>query len=89
MEAGEQRSTPETLQKLAVVLDLDEADLFALAGYRLPERLPTFPAYLRAKYQMPEEAAQQLNEYFTYLADKYHIEADDNSPSHPKTNSAH
>jgi transcriptional regulator with XRE-family HTH domain len=84
MEAGEQRPTPETLQKLALVLELDEADLFALAGYRLPERLPAFPAYLRAKYRMPDEAAQQLNEYFGYLADKYDIDTDsdasNNSP---------
>lgn len=74
IELGEQRPGPETLQLLALALELDEADLFALAGYRLPERLPAFPAYLRAKYRMPDEAASQLNEYFTYLSDKYAIE---------------
>lgn len=78
IELGEQRPSPETLQRLATVLELDDADLLALAGYRLPERLPSFPAYLRAKYRMPEEAATQLNEYFGYLAEKYDIETDGN-----------
>lgn len=73
IELGEQRPTPDTLQRLAQALELDETDLFALAGYRLPESLPSFPAYLRAKYDMPEEAAVQLNEYFGFLAEKYDI----------------
>jgi transcriptional regulator with XRE-family HTH domain len=74
IELGEQRPTPDTLLALARVLELDEADLFALAGYRLPNRLPSFPAYLRAKYQMPDEAAVQLNEFFGFLQGKYGIE---------------
>jgi transcriptional regulator with XRE-family HTH domain len=74
IELGEQRPTPDTLLSLAQALELDEADLFALAGYRLPDRLPSFPAYLRAKYQMPDEAAVQLNEFFGFLQDKYGIE---------------
>lgn len=77
IEAGEHRPGPETLQRLAAALEIDEADLFSMAGYRLPERLPAFPAYLRAKYRMPEEAATQLNEYFGYLAEKYDIVVDD------------
>ncbi len=74
IELGEQRPTPDTLGRLAHVLELDEADLFALAGYRLPEGLPSFPAYLRAKYEMSDEAATQLNEFFGFLQDKYGIE---------------
>ena len=74
IELGEQRPTPDTLLALARVLELDESDLFALAGYRLPDRLPSFPAYLRAKYQMPDEAATQLNEFFGFLQGKYGIE---------------
>jgi transcriptional regulator with XRE-family HTH domain len=83
IELGEQRPTPETLQRLASVLELDEADLFALAGHRLPERLPSLPAYLRAKYRMPEEAAAQLNEYFGFLAEKYKIEIDGDADASP------
>lgn len=74
IESGERRPNPETLQRLSAALELDEADLFALAGYRLPAGLPGLPAYLRAKYRMPEEATRQLTEYFGYLAEKYNIE---------------
>jgi transcriptional regulator with XRE-family HTH domain len=74
IERGEQQPMPETLLRLASSFELDEADLFALAGYRLPERLPNLPAYLRAKYRMPDEAAEQLTSYFGYLQDKYDIE---------------
>jgi transcriptional regulator with XRE-family HTH domain len=77
IELGQQRPSPETLSRLAQALELDETDLFALAGYRLPDSLPSFPAYLRAKYRMPKEAATQLNEYFSFLAEKYDIETDE------------
>jgi transcriptional regulator with XRE-family HTH domain len=83
IELGEQRPTPDTLLALAQALELDEADLFALAGYRLPDRLPSFPAYLRAKYRMPEEAATQLNEYFGFLAEKYKISLDGDATAAP------
>ena len=46
----------------------------ALAGLTIPERLPSLPAYLRARYAMPPAAAAQLTEYFGYLTDKYGIE---------------
>lgn len=74
IELGEQRPTPDTLLALAQALELDESDLFALAGYRLPDRLPSFPAYLRAKYRMSDEAATQLNEFFGFIQGKYGIE---------------
>ena len=64
----------DIVQRLAVALELDEADLLALAGYRIPERLPTLPAYLRAKYRMPEEATRQLTSYFAFLTERYGIE---------------
>ncbi len=80
IELGEQHPSTGTLRKLAGVLELDETDLFALAGYQPPELLPSFPAYLRAKYNMPPEATEQLNEYFSYLAEKYDITPDDAEP---------
>lgn len=80
IELGEQHPTAETLLRLAQVLELDEADVFALAGYRLPERLPSFPAYLRTKYRMPPEAERDLNAYFTTLAERYRIEPQDQRP---------
>jgi transcriptional regulator with XRE-family HTH domain len=77
MESGEQTPTRETLHRLAQALELDAVDLFALAGYELSDRLPAFPAYLRAKYRMPDAAASQLTEYFGFLAEKYDIQEDD------------
>ena len=75
IETGEsERPTPETLSALAEALELDEADLFALAGYRLPSSLPTLPAYLRAKYDLPPEAAAQLTDYFYFLAERHGID---------------
>lgn len=80
IELGEQHPSTGTLRKLAGALELDETDLFSLAGYQPPELLPSFPAYLRAKYNMPPEATAQLNEYFGYLAEKYDIRSDDAEP---------
>ena len=83
IELGRQHPTPATLQALAVALELGEADLFALAGYRLPEGLPSFPAYLRAKYRLPEAATRQLNDYFGYVAKKYKISLDGDANAAP------
>lgn len=74
-----------TLRRLAVVLEIDEADLLALAGYTTSDLLPALPAYLRAKYDLPPEAAAQLSDYFDYLAERYGIsqsgDSDRSSPT--------
>ena len=55
------------------MLELDERDLFALAGLDAPEGLPAFTPYLRAKYDMSDEAAQALHEYFSFVSRKYEV----------------
>src|SRR5487761_1170644 len=56
VEAGWfQTISPENIQALARELDLDPQDLFALAGYRVPEGLPTLVPYMRTKYDEDEE----------------------------------
>lgn len=78
LEHGEYASTsPDKLQRLARALELDDRDLFALAGMDAPEGLPAFTPYLRAKYDMPEGAAQQLAEYFAFVSNKYGIRPKD------------
>ncbi len=63
---------PETLKAIADVLDLDLADVFASIGYVQPKGLPSFTPYLRSKYgDMPESAVQELQRYFTKLAQKH------------------
>ena len=77
LEAGWfQTISPEHVQALAGALELDPQDLFALAGYRVPEGLPTLVPYMRTKYgkDLPEEAFQELRGYFDYLTSKYHDE---------------
>ena len=77
IESGEsERPTPEVLERLAQALEIPEADLHALAGYRVAGSLPAFPAYLRAKYDLPLEAAAQLTEYFDFIRSRYTDSAD-------------
>lgn len=65
--------SPENIQALARALDIDAQDLFALAGYKVPEGLPTLVPYMRTKYgeDLPEEAISELQNYFGYLRAKY------------------
>ena len=76
IESGEiTRPRPETLQRLAEVLDLPLDDLLVLAGYVQAQELPDFEPYLRARHgDLPEEAISQLVGHFELIADKYRDE---------------
>lgn len=54
---------------LARALDLAPEDLFTLAGFRLPDALPSFGPYLRARYgvELPPGARAALTEVFETL----------------------
>ena len=73
IESGEiRRPRPETLQRLAQVLDLELDDVLSLAGYAQIEDLPGFEPYLRSKHgDLPEEAISQLVGHFNLIAEKY------------------
>jgi transcriptional regulator with XRE-family HTH domain len=68
---------PQRLQRLARALDLDIEELYGLSGYAVSDRLPEFDTYLRAKYDLPDQAVNQLDEYFQMLRDKYGPAAED------------
>ena len=69
----------------ARTLDIPAEDLLALAGYDVPDRLPNFTPYLRAKYELPPEAIADLERYFDLLRNYYDIPADqDVFPAKPK-----
>jgi len=59
--------SPEKLQRIAEVLSVGHEDLYALAGYQALKRLPAVMPYLRAKYRMTEETAEELATYFARL----------------------
>jgi transcriptional regulator with XRE-family HTH domain len=64
--------SPEKLAKIADELELNLADLFALAGYAAPKQLPAWRPYLRAKYSdLPTQAVDELESFFGYLRGKY------------------
>lgn len=59
--------SPAKLAHLAAALNLPLADVFAGAGYLVPDELPSFEAYLRARY--PELSARTRNRLIRYFQD--------------------
>lgn len=75
LEAGKYDApAPKHLQVIARTLEVEPEDLYALVGYAIPKRLPTFKPYLRAKYgDLPPEAVADLERYFELLRSYYDI----------------
>ena len=65
------KPAPAILERLATVLGLELADLYALAEYPQPQGLPEFQPYLRAKYDLPEKAIRELERHFTEVSRQY------------------
>jgi transcriptional regulator with XRE-family HTH domain len=76
-----QTPAPRHLQTIATTLVMPIEDLYNLAGYGVPDRLPTFTPYLRAKYDLPPEAIGDLERYFDMLRSYYGIPK--NQPVYP------
>ena len=72
-----EQPAPKYLKIIADTLDVPIEDLYGLAGYDLPDRLPTFTPYLRAKYELPPEAVADLERYFDMLRSYYGIPNDE------------
>jgi transcriptional regulator with XRE-family HTH domain len=70
------KPAPQHLSTIAGVLGVAVEDLYGLAGYDIPERLPSFQPYLRAKYDLPPEAIADLERYFELLRNHYGIPQD-------------
>jgi transcriptional regulator with XRE-family HTH domain len=62
---------PGKLQKLAMALEIDIEDFYALAGYTVPEGLPGLAPYLRVKYDLPEAATGEVERYVARLKRRY------------------
>src|SRR4051794_24438496 len=59
--------SPQNLQRLAAVLGTEVEDYFALAGYFTPHGLPGLRPYLRAKYDLPDAMAGEVETYVNFL----------------------
>lgn len=60
-----------SLYRLARSLEVEVADLYLTAGYGDGRGLPGFAPYLRAKYDLPDEAVAQLEAHFELINSKY------------------
>lgn len=73
LERGEYlQPSPDVLINLAKALkNVAAYDLFAAAGYALPE-LPEFVTYIRMKHpELPQAAIDELHRYYETIRDKY------------------
>ena len=70
IENGEvTQPTPGVLARLAQQLDLPLSDLYAAAGYIVPEQLPSIRPYLHARYgQLTEKTIRHLERQVEHIA---------------------
>jgi len=69
------------LAKLARALQLSLADLYILAGYAVPQDLPSLSMYLRLKYRsMPQPAQDELAAYVRHLKERYGVSGEGPAP---------
>lgn len=66
---------PAKLARIAEALGLSLADVYARAGYLVPDGLPSFEPYLAAKYRnLPETAVMELVGHFDELAARHGVD---------------
>jgi transcriptional regulator with XRE-family HTH domain len=68
---------PAKLAGIARVLGLGLADVYARAGYLVPDELPSFEPYLSAKYRnLPAAAVTELVRHFDELSTRHGIDTE-------------
>src|SRR5262249_20777761 len=68
---------PRKLSLIADALDLNLADVYAMAGYAAPKELPSFQPYLRRKYRdLPDEAIQDIEQAFERIIKRHGYDPD-------------
>lgn len=66
---------PDKLARIAEALRLSLADVYAGAGYLVPNELPTFQTYLSARYSsLPQDAHDRLKSLFDTLILEHGLE---------------
>lgn len=77
---------PHKLRLISQELDLNLADVYAMAGYAAPKDLPSFQPYLRRKYRdLPDEAIEDLEQAFQRVIKKHGYEPDGPSRGEDET----
>jgi len=76
---------PRKLHRLAKALGMETVSLFAIANYG--EGLPPLAPYLKAKYELPAGAIDQLQAHFALLDEKHRGEKGDANVDHDPTTS--
>lgn len=80
LERGEYASPDaRLLRQLAETLGVAASDLLLLAGYGDVATLPALPTYLRARYDLPDDAVAQLDAHFRLLDEKHRRRQEDRS----------
>ena len=59
------------LTALARALELPTTDLMTVAGVEYPHDAPSLPAMLRAEYDLPPDAIEQVQRYVERVARKH------------------
>lgn len=73
--------SPDKLARFAQLLGLRLADLYAKAGYIVPDELPSFASYLPVRYpDLPEEALAELKGHFEHVLERLGISINDSLP---------
>jgi len=62
---------PDALKRLAAALGSDVEEYYAHVGYLVPTSLPELRPYLRQKYNLPEQAAEQIDEVVQALRHRW------------------
>ena len=80
-EGSIERPAAEKLSRIAEVLGLNLADVYAFVNYDSPTELPSFQPYLRTKYRdLPSSAVQELERSFQRIAKRHGIDPDGPAP---------
>lgn len=76
LEAGEYTApSPDNLARIAEVLGIEMADLYAMADYVVPRELPSLKPYLRSKYsELPIGATNDIEAYARRLAKRHGVD---------------
>ena len=74
IESGRsQQPRPRLLRTIALVLEIDERELFVAAGYPYMASMPELPVYLRTKYGLSDDALAHMTAQWAYVRDRYDI----------------